>query len=140
MVETHTVKFNTRGAGAIVDLTLELKEAVANSSVISGTITVFVPGSTGGITAMEYEPGLIEDVPEMLERLVPSDRPCQHDKTWRDGNGFSHLRGALIGPDITVPFRDHELLLGTWQQVVFLEFDNRPREREIIFQIIGDKG
>lgn len=139
MVETHTVKFNTRGAGAIVDLTLEIKEAIANSKVVSGTITAFVPGSTGGITTMEYEPGLIEDVPEMLERLIPSDRPYEHDKTWRDGNGFSHLRAALIGPDVTVPFRDHELLLGTWQQVVFLEFDNRPHEREIIFQIVGDK-
>jgi len=139
MVETHTVKFNTRGAGAIVDLTLEIKEAIANSNIVSGAIMAFVPGSTGGITTMEYEPGLIEDVPEMLERLVPSDRPYQHDKTWHDGNGFSHLRGALIGPDITVPFRNRELLLGVWQQVVFLEFDNRPREREIIFQIIGDK-
>jgi len=140
MVETHTVKFNTRGAGAIVDLTLELKEAIANSSIVSGTITAFVPGSTGGITTMEYEPGLIEDVPEMLERLVPSDRSYQHDNTWHDGNGFSHLRGTLIGPGITVPFRNGELMLGAWQQVVFLEFDNRPREREIIFQIVGDKG
>ena len=139
MVETHTLKFNTRGAGAIVDLTLEIKEAIANSGVVAGTITAFVPGSTGGITTMEFEPGLIEDLPEMLERLVPSDRPYQHDKTWHDGNGFSHLRGALIGPSVTVPFRNRELMLGTWQQVVFLEFDNRPREREIIFQIVGDK-
>ena len=140
MVETHTVKFNTRGAGAIVDLTLEIKEAIANSGIHSGTITAFVPGSTGGITTMEYEPGLIEDLPEMLERLVPSDQPYQHDKTWHDGNGFSHLRGALIGPSVTVPFSNRELMLGAWQQVVFLEFDNRPRDREIIFQIIGDKG
>jgi len=138
MVETHTVKFKTKGPGAIVDLTLEMKEAVADSAIVSGTITAFVPGSTGGITTMEYEPGLIEDVPELMERLVPSDRGYQHDKTWQDGNGFSHLRGALIGPDITVPFSDKNLLLGTWQQVVFLEFDNRSREREIIFQIVGD--
>ncbi|MEW5795654.1 MAG: secondary thiamine-phosphate synthase enzyme YjbQ [Candidatus Zixiibacteriota bacterium] len=138
MVETHTVKFKTRGSGAIVDLTLEMKEAVANSGIDSGTITAFVPGATGGITTLEYEPGLIQDLPELMERLVPSDRGYAHDKTWQDGNGFSHLRAALIGPSVTVPFTRKHLLLGHWQQVVFLEFDNRPHDREIILQILGD--
>jgi secondary thiamine-phosphate synthase enzyme len=138
MVETHVVKFKTKGAGVIVDLTLEMKEAVANSAATSGTITAFVPGSTGGVTTMEYEPGLLKDVPAMMEQLVPSDRSYEHDKTWHDGNGFSHLRSTLIGPDVTVPFSQKNLYLGTWQQVVFLEFDNRARDREIILQIVGD--
>jgi secondary thiamine-phosphate synthase enzyme len=138
MVETHVVKFKTKGAGAIVDLTLEMKEAVANSAATSGTITAFVPGSTGGVTTMEYEPGLLKDVPALMEQLVPSDRSYEHDKTWHDGNGFSHLRSTLIGPDVTVPFSQKNLYLGTWQQVVFLEFDNRARDREIILQIVGD--
>ena len=138
MVETHVVKFKTKGAGAIVDLTLEMKEAVANSAAASGTITAFVPGSTGGITTMEYEPGLIKDLPAMMEHLVPSKQEYEHDKTWHDGNGFSHLRGSLIGPGITVPFSHKNLFLGTWQQVVFLEFDNRARDREIILHIVGE--
>ncbi len=138
MVETHVVKFKTKGVGAIVDLTLEMKEAVANSAAVSGTITAFVPGSTGGITSMEYEPGLLKDVPAMMERLIPSQPDYEHDKTWHDGNGYAHLRSTLIGPDITVPFTQKSLYLGTWQQVVFLEFDNRARDREVILQIIGE--
>ena len=138
MVETRTVKFKSEGSGTIVDLTPEMKSAVDQSGVRSGTVTAFIPGSTGGITTIEYEPGLLQDIPELLEKLIPSDRPYQHDETWHDGNGFSHLRAALIGPDVTVPFVDKELTLGTWQQVVFLDFDNRPREREIVFQIVGD--
>jgi secondary thiamine-phosphate synthase enzyme len=138
MVETHVVKFRTKGAGAIVDLTLEMKEAVANSAAVAGTITAFVPGSTGVITTMEYEPGLLKDVPILMDQLVPANRSYEHDKTWHDGNGFSHLRSTLIGPDITVPFAQRSMYLGTWQQVVFLEFDNRPRDREIILQIMGE--
>jgi len=138
MVETRTIKFKSEGSGTIVDLTPEMKSAVDQSGVRSGTVTAFIPGSTGGITTIEYEPGLLQDIPELLEKLIPSDRPYQHDETWHDGNGFSHLRAALIGPDVTVPFVDKELTLGTWQQVVFLDFDNRPREREIVFQIVGD--
>ena len=138
MVETFYTKLETGGSGDIFDLTPEMKKVVEQSSVTSGTITAFVPGSTGGITTIEYEPGLLKDIPELMERLVPSDRTYQHDETWHDGNGFSHLRAALIGPDVTVPFNDKQLMLGTWQQVVFLDFDNRPRRRQIVFQIIGD--
>ena len=137
-VETAEYKFSTRGDGDIIDLTDEMKRAVAESSLASGTITVFVPGSTAGITTIEYEPGLVKDVPELMEKLIPSDKPYQHDETWHDGNGFSHLRSALIGPDITVPFSAGRLLLGTWQQVVFLEFDNRSRNRQVVFQIMGE--
>ena len=138
MVDTQAVSFSTEGGGTIVDLTPLIKKAVDQSAVRSGTVTAFVPGSTGGITTIEHEPGLIKDIPELMEKLIPSDRSYHHDETWHDGNGFSHLRAALIGPDITVPFAEKKLLLGTWQQVVFLDFDNRPRDREIIFQIMGD--
>ena len=138
MIETSELTFKTRGAGDIIDLTDKIKGAVRDSGVTSGTITAFVPGSTAGLTTIEFEPGLLKDVPELMEKLVPSDRSYQHDETWHDGNGFSHLRSALIGPDITVPFAAGKLLLGTWQQVVFLEFDNKPRSRRIIVQIIGE--
>lgn len=138
MVDTQAIRIQTEGSGTIVDLTPSMAEAITNSNMAAGTITVFVPGSTGGITTIEYEPGLLKDVPELMEKLIPSDRDYEHDKTWHDGNGFSHLRAALIGPDLTVPFAAGKLLLGTWQQVVFLDFDNRSREREIIFQIMGE--
>lgn len=138
MVKTQEINFETGGAGDIIDITSKLERAVRESGLNSGTVTAFVPGSTGGITTIEYEPGLLKDLPELMEKLIPSDRPYQHNETWHDGNGFSHLRSALVGPDITVPFTGGKLLLGTWQQVVFLEFDNRPRRRHIIFQIIGE--
>ena len=138
MVDTQAVSFDTDGDGTIVDLTPFIKKAIDKSAIRSGTVTVFVPGATGGITTIEHEPGLIQDIPELMEKLVPSDRAYHHDDTWHDGNGFSHLRAALIGPDLTVPFTEKKLLLGTWQQVVFLDFDNRPRQREIVFQIMGD--
>jgi len=138
MVDTQAVSFETGGDGTIVDLTPLIKTAVGKSAIRSGTVTVFVPGATGGVTTIEHEPDLLRDVPELMEKLVPSDRSYHHDETWHDGNGFSHLRAALIGPDLIVPFAEKKLLLGTWQQVVFLDFDNRPRRREIIFQIMGD--
>ncbi len=138
MVKTDEIQLETSGPGDIIDITGKLEDAVKKSCLNSGTITAFVPGSTGGITTIEYEPGLLKDLPELMEKLVPSDRTYEHDNTWHDGNGFSHLRSALVGPDITVPFAGGKLMLGTWQQVVFLEFDNRPRRRCLIFQIIGE--
>ncbi len=138
MVKTDEIKLETRGAGDIIDITGEMEKAVRTSGMNAGTITAFVPGSTGGLTTIEYEPGLLKDLPELMEKLIPSDRPYEHDHTWHDGNGFSHLRAALIGPDITVPFVGGKLTCGTWQQVVFLEFDNRPRQRRIVLQLIGE--
>ena len=138
MVKTDEIQFNTTGPGDIINLTDEIQNSVKTSTINSGTVTVFAPGSTTGLTTIEYEPGLIQDVPQLMEKLVPSDRSYEHDNTWHDGNGFSHLRSALIGPDITIPFVSKKLTLGTWQQVVFLEFDNRPRSRTVILQIIGD--
>ncbi len=138
MVVTKSIKFSTSGAGDIIDITGSVGDVVKSSGLNSGTVTVFVPGSTGGITTIEYEPGLLSDLPELMEKLIPSNKPYKHDQTWHDGNGFSHLRAAMIGPDITVPFSAGKLVLGTWQQVVFLEFDNRSRRRELVVQIMGE--
>ena len=138
MVKTEEIKFQTGGPGDIIDMTAGIQKAVKKSGITSGIVTVFAPGSTTGITTIEYEPGLIRDVPELMEKLVPSDRSYHHDDTWHDGNGFSHLRSAMIGSDITVPFVGGKLTLGTWQQVVFLEFDNRARSRQVILQIMGE--
>ncbi len=138
MIKTSEINFNTSGPGDIVDMTQQIAEAVKQSGVTSGTVTVFAPGSTTGITTIEYEPGLLKDIPQLMEKLIPSDKPYHHDETWHDGNGFSHLRSALIGSDMTIPFVAGKLTLGTWQQVVFLEFDNRPRNRQVILQIMGE--
>ncbi len=138
MVHTSEIKFQTTGDGDIHDLTTQVAEIVSGSSISSGLVTVFVPGSTAGITTIEYEPGLLKDIPELMEKLIPSNRDYQHDLTWHDGNGFSHLRAALVGPDITVPFVSGKLTLGTWQQIVFLEFDNRSRSRSVVVQVVGE--
>lgn len=138
MIVTKTIKLTTGGPGEMHDITAAVAELVRHSGVTSGAVTVFVPGSTGGLTTIEYEPGLKVDFPELMEKLVPSNRDYQHDLTWHDGNGFSHLRASMIGPDITIPFVGGKMTLGTWQQIVFLEFDNKPRQRELVIQIIGE--
>ncbi len=138
MIKTFEIKLETDGDGDIHDLTNSVSELVRKSSINSGTVTVFIPGSTAGISTIEYEPGLLKDIPTLLEKLIPSTIEYEHDKTWGDGNGFSHLRAMLIGPDLTVPFVGGKLTLGRWQQIVFLEFDNRPRSRTVVLQVIGD--
>ncbi len=138
MIKTDQITFETGGAGDIIDITPEIAEAIRTSGIASGTVTAFAPGATTGITTIEYEPGLLKDLPELMEQLVPSNRSYCHDDTWHDGNGFSHLRSALVGPSLTVPFVSGKLTLGTWQQVVFLEFDNRARHRQVVLQIMGE--
>ncbi len=138
MVHTEQIEVDVDGYCDIVDITASMNEAVMNSGFISGTITAFCPGSTGAITTIEYEPGLLKDLPEFFEKLIPSDKNYHHDDTWHDGNGFSHLRAALMKPDITVPFIAGKLTLGTWQQVVFLNFDNKSRRRSLILQVMGE--
>jgi secondary thiamine-phosphate synthase enzyme len=101
-------------------------------------VTIFVPGSTGGITTIEYEPGLVQDLKTFFEKMAPKSGAYQHNIKWQDGNGYSHVRASLLGPGITVPFINGKMLLGKWQQIIFIDFDNRPREREIIIQIIGE--
>ena len=138
MVRTTFIELNSRGFTDIVDITESVRRAVIESELTEGLAAVFVPGSTASVTTIEYEEGVIEDLRQAIERLVPSDIAYRHDARWQDGNGFSHVRAALLKPGITVPFRDRTLLLGTWQQIVFIDFDNRPRKRRIIVQLVGE--
>jgi secondary thiamine-phosphate synthase enzyme len=130
--------FSTDGDGTIIDLTDNLDVLLKESGVTTGQLTVFVPGSTGAVTTIEYEPGLLADLPQLFERLIPSGVTYNHDATWGDGNGFSHLRAAVVGPSLTVPVSGSRMTLGTWQQIVFLEFDNRPRRRSVRISVIGE--
>jgi len=134
------IKVHTKGNPDLVNITEAVSAVLSDSKIKQGNLTVFVVGSTAAITTFEYEPGLIEDVKELYEKLIPSGKQYNHDRTWGDANGFSHLRAALQGQSLTIPFEDGRLLLGTWQQVVLAEFDNRPRTREIIVQVIGLEG
>lgn len=138
MVKTSEIEFDSDGDGTIVDLTDRVVSAVHESGINSGTVTVFTPSATSGITTIEHEPGLLQDLPEFFEKIVPSGISYKHDQTWHDGNGFSHLRSALIGPDVTVPVAAGKMILGTWQNIVFLDFDNRRRNRRVIVQITGE--
>jgi secondary thiamine-phosphate synthase enzyme len=138
MVKTEELKFNTRGNGDIIDITDSIREKIKASGLKSGMANVFTPSATSALTTIEYEPGLLQDLPEFMEKILPSGVPYKHDQTWHDGNGYAHLRAALVGPDISVPFTDGRLHLGTWQQVVFLEFDNRRRSRKLVLKIIGE--
>lgn len=138
MVDTRTINFSTKGMTDIVDITGKVTDAIAKSKINSGIACVFVPGSTGGITTIEYEPGLLRDLPEVFEKIIPSDRTYHHDATWGDGNGFSHLRSAIIKTSLAIPFVNKKLTLGTWQQIIFLDFDNRSRNRKLIVQVVGE--
>ncbi len=122
----------------MIDLTPQLEAAIRRSELRNGTVTVFVSGSTAGISTIEFEPGLRRDLPEAFERVAPRGARYHHDDTWHDGNGHSHVRATLLGPSLTVPFSGGRLLLGTWQQVVLVDFDNRPRNRSIALQMIGE--
>ncbi|MDD3345984.1 MAG: secondary thiamine-phosphate synthase enzyme YjbQ [Candidatus Omnitrophica bacterium] len=137
-VITRKINLKTKGDPDLINITGELSQAVASSGMAEGNVTVFVVGSTAAITTFEYEPGLVSDVREFFARLIPQNKGYAHDDTWGDANGFSHLRASLQGPSLVVPFTGGKLLLGVWQQVVLAEFDNRPRQREVVFQIIGD--
>lgn len=137
-VFTGTIERETKGFCDIHDLTGEVQSVVAASGLRDGIVTVFVPGSTGGVTTIEYEPGLLEDLPAALAKIAPEDAPYRHDAAWGDGNGFSHVRAALVGPSVTVPFNGGTLTLGTWQQIVMLDFDNKARTRRVVVQIVGE--
>ncbi len=136
-VKTLSFSIETRGFNDIIDITQNVQSLVDESGLTEGSALVFVSGSTAGITTIEFEPGLLKDYPEFFERLVPSNKNYHHDNTWHDGNGYAHIRAALQGGAFTVPFSGSRLLLGTWQQIIVLDFDNRPRSRNIIVQITG---
>lgn len=138
-VYSERLRFSTKGNCHIIDITQEISKILSQSSMTNGTLTVFVPGATGAVTIMEYEPGLLQDMVEMFDRLISSKQNYHHNAAWQDENGHSHLRASLIGPSLSIPFIKSKLTLGTWQQVIFLDFDCRPREREIIIQIVGEQ-
>lgn len=135
---TRHLSLKTQGAGDLIDITARLQSALSETKLESGNLTLFVVGSTAAITTFEYESGMIKDMRDLYERLIPSNRGYAHDATWADANGFSHLRAALQGPSLVIPFERNRLLLGTWQQVVLAEFDRRPRQRKVILQFIGE--
>ncbi len=135
---TETISVSTKGHTDIIDITSEVAHVVKKSKVVSGVANVFVSGSTAGITAIEYEPGLIADLKEAFERLAPTGREYAHDSAWADGNGYAHVRSSLLGCSLSIPVIDGELALGTWQQIVLIDFDNRPRQRPVIVQAFGE--
>jgi len=132
------IKLQTKGNPDLLNITAEISRILDAAKLKKGNVVVFVIGSTAAIVTFEYEPGLIQDVQELYEKLIPKKIRYNHDQTWGDANGFSHLRAAIQGPSLTIPFDDGKLILGTWQQVVLAEFDNRPRERQIVVQIMGE--
>ena len=138
MVFTETFSLSAKGFCDIIDVTGKVGAAVGRSGIAAGLATVFCPGSTCSLTTIEYEPGVIRDLAKVIEKIVPSNVPYEHDRRWGDGNGFSHVRAALLKPSITVPLVNKKLALGTWQQIVFLDFDNRERRRELIVQVVGE--
>jgi secondary thiamine-phosphate synthase enzyme len=136
--ETHRVSVRTKGNCHVLDLTEHVAAALAEGELRDGTVTVFVVGSTGGITTTEYEPGLVNhDLEALFEKLAPRGARYVHEQTWHDDNGHSHVRASLLGPSITVPMVDGRLMLGTWQQVVLIDFDTRARTREVVVQVVG---
>jgi secondary thiamine-phosphate synthase enzyme len=138
MVFSDWISFPTRGLCDILDITPQVLSSLQRSGITNGLLTVFCPGSTGALTTLEYEAGVLNDLKRTLEALVPSSGSYEHDQAWRDGNGFSHVRAALMKPSLSVPLIDGKLSLGTWQQIVFIDFDNRPRRRKIVLQIVGE--
>ena len=138
MIFTNTFSINTKGFSDTIDLTDEVTKIVEQSGIENGLVTIYCRGSTGTITTIEFESGVIKDLQRALEKIAPSNVPYEHDKRWGDGNGFSHVRAALMKPSLSIPLIQQKLILGTWQQIVFIDFDNRARHREIFVQIIGE--
>ncbi len=138
MIFSETISFNTRGFSDIIDITDRVESIVKRSKIENGLVTVFCPGSTGAITTIEYESGVLRDLQRAIERIVPSNIPYEHDQRWGDGNGFSHVRAAFMKPSLTIPIQNGNLILGTWQQIVFIDFDNRRRQRNLFVQILGE--
>ena len=137
-VASRTIRLSTKGNCDIVDITSEVAQEVRDSGISNGTATIFITGSTAGVTTIEFEPGLVADFKDMWDRVIPPNIPYQHDRAWGDGNGHSHVRASLLSASMTIPFINKRLALGTWQQIVLLDFDNRSRSREIVVQVIGE--
>jgi len=138
MVITRKISLQTQGKCDIIDITPQVEQQIASTEVNHGTVTIFVAGSTAGVTTIEFESGVLSDFQEMWERSVPANIPYSHDQRWGDGNGYSHVRASLLGSSLVVPFSNQKLILGTWQQIILVDFDNRARSRQIILQIMGE--
>jgi secondary thiamine-phosphate synthase enzyme len=138
MVITKYISIETKGNTDVIDITPYCQDIVESTDLKEGVITVFNPGSTGSLTTIEYEPNLVKDFREALEVVAPSDKTYHHAETWHDDNGSSHVRASLMGPSITIPFTNSDLTLGTWQQIVFCDFDTRSRRRELVVQVMGE--
>jgi secondary thiamine-phosphate synthase enzyme len=138
MTHSDTISLSTKGFSDVIDITDRVDSVVRQSKIKDGLVTVFCPGSTGSVTTIEYESGVLRDLQKAIEKIAPSDIPYEHDRRWGDGNGFSHVRAALMKPSLSIPIIKGRLTLGTWQQIVFIDFDNRKRERNLIVQIMGE--
>ena len=139
MIVTKKISLQSKGHCDIIDITSQVEQKLSETNINSGTVTIFVSGSTAGVTTIEFEPGLLSDFQNMWERIIPKNIPYDHDHRWGDGNGYSHVRASLLSASLVIPFNDKRLLLGTWQQIVLVDFDNRPRLRELIVQIMGEQ-
>jgi secondary thiamine-phosphate synthase enzyme len=137
-VKTSSFSLNTRGNTDIHDITDQIASAVSKSGLKAGTVTIFCPSSTSALTTIEYESGAISDLKRLFEEIIPQNREYAHNARWHDGNGHSHIRASLLGPSLTIPFVNGQLTLGTWQQVIYVDFDNKPRRRELVIQLIGE--
>lgn len=136
-VATQYIHIATQGHAQVLDITPQTRTLLKETGLRAGTVTLSVIGSTGALTTCEFEPGLARDIPELMDKLIPAGR-YHHDAAWGDGNGHSHLRASLVGPSLTLPFDKGDLILGTWQQIIFIDFDNRPRQRQIVAQFMGE--
>ena len=137
-VKTTSIPLSTNGNADIQDITDQIADAVSKNRLTAGIATVFCPSSTSALTTIEYESGALSDLRRLFEDIVPVDREYAHNERWHDGNGHSHVRATLLGPSLTIPFVDGQLTLGTWQQVIYVDFDNRPRQRKLVVQLIGE--
>jgi len=135
---TEHISFDTRGNTDVIDITPKVDQKLVDSGFKDGSVLIFFSGATGALTTIEYEPGLVKDLSDALERLAPRGLEYEHNLRWGDGNGHSHIRASFLGPSLTVPFANSKLLLGTWQQIIFIDLDNRPRTRKLIVQITGE--
>ena len=138
MIFSETISLSTKGFSDILDITHHVDRVIDHAKIENGLVTIFCPGSTGAVTTIEYESGVLRDLQKAIEKMAPSNISYEHDRRWGDGNGFSHVRAALMKPSLTIPLIKGTLTLGTWQQIVFIDFDNRRRERDILVQVMGE--
>ena len=137
-VKTTSISINTQGNADVRDITVEVARSILQSGLKDGIATIFCPSSTSALTTIEYESGAVSDLRRLFDEIVPQNREYAHNERWHDGNGHSHVRAALLGPSLTIPFVEGQLTLGTWQQIIYVDFDNRPRQRKLIVQLVGE--